>query len=242
MSSELIDPKSIPPKWRPGQLTGLAARKAKEQLASKENADARHEVRVEDCKDRIGIIFDDSASMHGELALNAVAGVEEFLRSCTPGQTAIAIVPMNSLGIDLVTNLPAVAIFTKGLVEEKDTAHHRAGHIKQSGGTPLLQTLKKLRENNPTLTRAIVFSDGEPDDHRFEKYGVHKEWGLIVDTVFIGMSSSCFLQDLAELTGGIFLKFDPAKSNFATAFKYLSPGLRYMLTDGSGLKEKLEGK
>lgn len=235
MSSELIDLKSAPPKWRPGQLTGLAARKAKEQESAKANAAAKQEVRVEDCKDRIGIVFDDSASMHGELALNAVAGTEEFLRSCTPGQTAIAIAPMNSSGIDLVTNLPAVAIFTKGLI---DTS---TGYIKQSGRTPLLQTLKKLRENNPSLTRAIVFSDGEPDDHRFEYYGISKEWGLVVDTVFIGIRSSCFLQDLAELTGGIFLKFDPSKSNFATAFKYLSPGLRYMLTDGN-FKNKLEGK
>lgn len=236
MSSELIDPKSVPPKWRPGQLTGLAARKAKEELVAKENAATKNEVRVEDCKDRIGIVFDDSASMHGELALNAVAGTEEFLRSCTPGQTAIAIAPMNSPGIDLVTNLPAVAIFTKGLIDSK------TGHIKQSGGTPLLQTLKKLREKNPNLTRAIVFSDGDPDDRRFKSYGIHKEWGLVVDTVFIGSYGEEFMKQLAEITGGIFLKFDPSKSNFATAFKYLSPGLRYMLTDGSGLKEKLEGK
>lgn len=228
MSSELIDPKSVPPKWRLGQLTGLAARKAKEQELAKANAAARKEIRVEDCKDRIGIVFDDSGSMRGETIKNAILGTEEFLRSCTPNQTAVAVYPMNAPGINLTTNLPAAALFVK--------------RIRDSGGTPLLQTLKKMREANPSLTRAIVFSDGVPDDRQFEAYGIHKEWGLVVDTVFIGLYAEGFLKSLAKITGGIFLKFDPSKSNFATAFKYLSPGLRALLTDGSGLKEKLEGK
>ena len=209
-------------------LTGLAARKAKEQELAAANSAAKAEIRVEDCKDRIRQVFDDSGSMYGEAIKNAIAGTEEFLRSCTPNQTAVAIYPMNKDGISLTTNLPAAALYVKG--------------IKETGGTPLLQTLKKMREANPTLTRAIVFSDGQPDDSRFEAYGVNKDWGLIVDTVFIGSYGSEFMEELAKVTGGIFLKFDPSKSNFATAFKYLSPGLRALLTDGSGLKEKLEGK
>ena len=48
------------------------------------------------------------------------------------------------------------------------------------------------------------------------------------------------MRRLAEKTGGIFLKFDPAKGvDFKTAFKYLAPGKRLALMDAE-FKRKLE--
>lgn len=237
MSDEITkyNPSSGPPKFTPrGPLTGLAAKKAAAEAAAKElEKTGEQEVKVRgvgDMEHRIGIVFDDSGSMGsgvGSKFENAKKGVEEFLRSCGKDNTAVAIYPMFGGEIKLTINLPAVALFTAG--------------IPLGGGTPLLETLKKMKDENPSLTRAIVFSDGQPNNSRFSDYGIPRGWDLVVDTVFIGSSGEDFMRKLAELTGGIFLKFDPSKSNFATAFKYLSPSMRHLLADRSFI-DKIEGK
>lgn len=234
MSDEITkyNPSSGPPKFTPrGPLTGLAAKKAAAEAAAKAlEKSGEQEIKVRsiaDMEHRIGIVFDDSGSMMGTKLENAKLGTEEFLRSCSKDNTAVCVYPMNVAGIGLSINLPAVALYVQG--------------IKHRGGTPLLQTLIKMRNANSSLTRAIVFSDGELDDRRFSNYGINRDFGLIVDTVFIGSHSSGFLEELAELTGGIFLKFDPSKSNFATAFKYLAPSMRHLLADRSFI-DKIEGK
>ena len=101
-----------------------------------------------------------------------------------------------------------------------------------------------LRGNK--LTRAIVFSDGSPDSSYTDNVvATCRENKIPVDTVFIGNANDTialnFMKKLAEDTGGIFMHFDPAKSNFRTAFKYLSPGFRAMLADKS-FADKLQGK
>lgn len=232
MSSEIVKSNSGgPPRFTPrGALTGLAAKKAAAETALAKELIQEHVIKErapEELEHRIGIVFDDSGSMHGSKLANAKLGVEEFLRSCNKDNTAVTIYPMNATGLKLNTNLPATAVFAKG--------------INCGGGTPLLNTLKRMRNENPSLTRAIVFSDGQPDNPNFSKFGVNRDWGLVVDTVFIGSYGEEFMRELAEITGGIFLKFDPSKSNFATAFKYLAPGLRYLLANKS-FKDKLEGK
>lgn len=217
------------PKFRPGTLTGLAAKKAAivTELARTEPGKVA-EFDPNTVKDRIGIVFDDSGSMYGNRITDAIEGTEEFLRSCAKGQTAIAIYPMNAAPLQLNSNLPAVAIYVKG--------------IGPTGGTPLLSTLQNMQRTN-NLTRCIVFSDGSPNDARFEKYELLA--GIPVDTVSIdcneGDEADRFMSELAKRTGGIYLRFERSKSNFRTAFKYLSPGLRYMLADKSFV-QKLEGK
>lgn len=219
---------------------GLAARQAAaltEQAAKREAAGLMPLPKLitpAEAIDRIGIVFDDSGSMSTRIE-NAKAGVEEFLRSCKPGQTAVAVFPMNAPPLSLSTNLPALALLIK--------------NIQVGGCTPLLQTLGKFNlEGAIGLNIAIVFSDGSPDYGRESSdYGrlvkKHLEAKVPVDTVFIGDGDSedaiAFMKALAEDTGGIFLHFDSAKSNFRTEFKYLSPGLRYMLADKSFV-EKLE--
>jgi hypothetical protein len=61
--------------------------------------------------------------------------------------------------------------------------------------------------------------------------------GIPIDTVFFGSEGREremeLLKYLSAQTGGYFLHFDPAKVNFATAFKYLAPVNRLRLASGS---------
>lgn len=225
MNNEL----SVKAPFKPTQkLTGLAAKKA----AIRESKGETEEIQPLQMKHRIGIVFDDSGSMGDGQIADAIEGVEEFLRSCAPNETAVAIQPLNKDGLRLNSNLPAVAIYVKGM--------------RATGGTPMIrQTLEMLTANN--LTRAIVFSDGAPTDNRNkELYNKIIGHGIPIDTVYIPsgyVDASCekFMQKLAANTDGIYLRFERGKSNFRTAFKYLSPGLRYMLSDKSFV-QKLEGR
>ena len=209
------------------KLTGLAARKAAAlaQAGIQEVAAPKTAAQMEH---RIGIIFDDSSSMQHAQLEDAKAGCEEFLRSCEKDNTAVAIYPMNSEELPLNTNLPAVAIMIKA--------------INGYGNTPLVKrTAKMLKDNN--LTRAIIFSDGAPDNYNIESLLEKK---IPIDCVYIpsdyvSSDAENFLKNLAEKTGGIYLRFERGKSNFRTAFKYLSPGLRHMLADKSFV-DKLEGR
>jgi hypothetical protein len=230
MSNELtIKDDNKPAVFKPGArlLTGLAARKA----AALEKAGKPQIIEPAEMKHRIGIVFDDSVSMGTEQNQDAIAGVEEFLRSCVANETAIAIQPLNKDGLRLNTNLPAVAIYVKG--------------IRSTGGTPLVaQTNEMLYHNN--LTRAIVFSDGQPASYPESAYQKLLRYKIPIDTVYIPSGyveerAEEFMKKLAFDTGGIYLRFERGKSNFRTAFKYLSPGLRHMLADKSFVA-KLEGR
>lgn len=212
---------------RPGALTGLAARKAALEATGAVDVSVR-EKSANEMKHRIGIVFDNSGSMYGKQLEDAKAGIEEFLRSCTKDQTAVAVAPLHGEALLLSKHLPAVAVMCKA--------------IEAAGGTPLVQTAKKMLNTN-RLTRAIIFSDGAPNDYDFKPLLVD----IPIDTVYIpeagyiSESAEKFLRDIAEATGGIYLRFESGKSNFRTAFKYLSPGLRYMLADKSFV-QKLEGR
>ena len=206
-------------------LSGLAARKQAAALATNEPI----EIPAHEMEHRIGIVFDDSGSMGSAQIADAKAGVEEFLRSCEKDKTAVAIYPMNMEGIPLCSNLPAVAVYAQG--------------ISATGGTPLVRTANNMLNQNK-LTRAIIFSDGSPTgDRDIEKLIAH---GVPIDCVYIpdmyvDAHAEQFMQELARNTDGIYLRFERGKSNFRAAFKYLSPGLRYMLADKSFVS-KLEGR
>lgn len=211
------------------RLTGLAARKAA-ALANKENIT----IGPEEMEHRLGIIFDNSGSMRSEQIADAHAGIEEFLKSCEPNKTAVSVYPLNAEPLALSMNLPALALLVK--------------RIHATGGTPLVSKLNEMLENHP-FTRAIVFSDGMPNGYHENDYEKILDYKIPVDTVFITLGgegryrdeeAERFMQKLAKDTGGIYLKFDRTKSNFRTAFKYLSPGLRYLLADKSFV-DKLQG-
>ena len=204
-----------------------------------------------ECADRIRVVFDDSGSMYSEIG-NAKQGVVEFLRNCIPNQTAVAVHYMNtsSWSTSLRSDLPQLGLD----VQES---------ILSSGGTPFFNTLKHALEAKPTLTRLVAFTDGAPTDRLAAEeneeagmtgyYSEHLDvWlasaniiikiakatgdGIPIDTVYFGYGNQRnmdLLRYLSKETGGYFLHFDPAKVNFKTAFKYLAPVHRLMLSSGS---------
>jgi hypothetical protein len=231
MSNEIVKKPSFAVKTP----VGLAARRA--AVNAMEPARAATAINPMEMEHRVGIVFDDSGSMAGGWSGatapidNAHAGVEEFLRSCKPQTTAVAVYPMNAAKLKLSSDLPSLAMLVK--------------KIKATGGTPALSTLSQMITAEK-LTRAILFSDGEYYGYEFDIVVAQCRAAKIpVDTVFIGDASEVKaiedMQKLAEATGGIFLHFDPSKSNFRTAFKYLSPGYRAMLADKS-FADKIQGK
>lgn len=202
--------------------------------------------------DKIGIIFDDSGSMGGgkdSKIEDAQQGTIEFLKNCTINRVAAAVYPMNKERIALETDLPKIAALIP--------------HIQATGGTPMFETWQKVIDEHQELkfTRLIIFSDGSPTDGGLDwnhnrpdttmaaKITWAQEQHVPVDTVFITQTGWTIhdreyktLKVIADLTGGIFLVFDRDKVNFRQAFKYLSPGLRYMLSDKSFIDKLEEGR
>ena len=203
----------------------------------------------EECSERVRNIFDDSGSMHGYIG-DAKKGLIEYLRNTTFNQTAVAVHFMNSVfewSGKLTSDLPQLAVDIQACeICEALTPFHSV----------LLQTVQAA----PVATRIVLFTDGEPTDelplnnleagrnydiqlfHRQSSvdYILEKAAGKIpVDTVFFGPTRGAGLDAVVRLkyisdkTGGYFLHFDPAKTNFASAFKYLAPAYRAMLSDSS---------
>lgn len=183
---------------------------------------------------RYVIGFDDSGSMSGEAIGNAKKGVSGFLGSCTPTETSVAIYPFNAA--------------PQPLVSMYDVINAYVGGLKATGGTPLYTTMIRIL-NEIKLTRAILFSDGEPTDElsgygeelqKNDERAIAKavEMHVPFDTCYIGHGDSPVLQHIAEATGGIYLKFDTTTS-FAKNLKYLSP--RYVaLLANADLKERIQ--
>lgn len=220
------------------KAVGLAAKK--QALLNKQVAEGKvPECEPSKAEHKVGIVFDDSLSMSGKGITDAHAGTEEFLRSCNPSTTAITIYPMNPsdehVNIPLTTKMYAAAVTIKTW--------------DATGSTPLFKTLMNMLEAE-LLTRGIIFSDGGPnyDDEQLMETAIADaiKRKVPVDTVYIGNASDGhaveIMKTIAERTGGVFLIFDPNKSNFRTAFKYLSPGYRAMLADKSFVEKLQEGK
>lgn len=198
---------------------------------------------VADAKDRIAIIFDDSGSMRGQQLQDAKDGVIEFMRNCIPKQTACAIYPLNQETIRATTDLPLLSVAVTSLGD--------------TGSTPLFETLKRALTSTDKFTRYIVFSDGEPNyndkiNHKDVCLELAKTAKVPVDTVLLATESNeealkaydeyKTLKEIADVTGGIFLVFRRGQVNFKTAFKYLAPSLRLMLTNETNKRALEAGK
>lgn len=203
--------------------------KEQQALLKPENQKPIEFKKPEEVKDKIRIIFDNSASMYNQKIKDARNGTIEFMRNCVFNETACAIHvmnPYNDIGnlTALTTNLPALSI----LVEK----------IYESGSTPLAETLRSALLAEPIASRFVVFSDGEPNSSYIKLKDniieTAKELKIPIDTVLIGSSSdeSAYelLKELADKTGGYFLVFDSSKVDFSKAFKYLAPKLRGQLS------------
>lgn len=189
------------------------------------------EVKPEECLNRLGIVFDDSGSMCGKAINDAHAAVSNFLTSCSALETSVAVYPMNAECKTLTNNYTMITMYING--------------VDATGGTPLYRILIKMLKEEK-LTRGIVFSDGCPNNddsiyYKDEAINAAKEKEIPIDTVFIGYKDSPGyneLKNLAEKTGGIFVWFEDSTS-LNRSLKYLSPGLRGLLTNPD-IKQRIE--
>ena len=202
--------------------TGLAARVAQAKNTQPEIFDPLSKTN------RIGLVIDDSASMGMEGMAKAREAVEAFIKNCNSADTAIAIYPLNADPQSLANDFALVGIY--------------ASTIQATGMTPLYDVLNRMLEREP-ITRAVAFSDGEPNGHVYEEDTVklYIEKKVPIDTIYIGRESDSgyqIMKSLADKTGGIFLHFTDA-SVLSKSLKYLSPRLRYML-ENAELKGKIQ--
>lgn len=208
-----------------------------------------------ECPDRNRIVFDDSGSMNRQIE-NAKRGVVEFLRNCIPNQSAVAVhfmntpSPLDSLRsnlLELATDIQEMPLGSGGTPFFNTLK-------KALEATPVLTRLIAFTDGSPTdelqpeageeagiqgfyscnLNRWTTSADVII---KIAKH-VGGEKCVPIDTVFFGMAEYSkremdLLRYLSDKTGGYFLHFDPAKVNFATAFKYLAPVNRLMLASSS---------
>lgn len=187
-------------------------------------------------ENRIGIVFDDSGSMAGKAIIDAKAGVTAFVTACNPNNTGLALYHFGQHQYSLTVDLPAIDLLAQGLSPDY--------------GTPIWHTLDQLI-NCEKITRAVLFSDGEPTDGHIKETHSEKileqyvEKKIPIDTVYIGLETNARAMEtmkyIAEKTGGIFMFFKDT-ANFRKNFKYLAPAYRAMLSDGNFRKALEEGK
>lgn len=213
---------------------GSMVKKVGIQGVRNEARERMRDVNPNEVPNRYAIGFDDSGSMSGQPITDAKKGVAGFLGSCTPTETSVAIYPF------CASSQPLTSMY--------DVINAYVGGIHATGGTPLYTTMLKIL-NEVKVTRSILFSDGDPTDQlngygeelqRNDELAIAKAIELHVpfDTCYIGYGESRVLQEIAEKTGGIYLKFDTTMS-FAKNLKYLSP--RYVaLLANADLKERIQ--
>lgn len=234
------------------KAAALAAARAKAAPSASDGAIQKW-ISPAEAKERIRIIFDDSGSMSSQIQ-NAKDGVVEFFRNCIPNQTAVAVHMLCASNEKLQT-------MNSNLIEAASVLKDAKVGL---GGTPLFSTFRQAANSLPGATRFVLFTDGEPDreapcdwQHPYEGAEWYreeadkliaqaKELKTPVDTVFFGRASHenaiRLMKYIADGTGGFFLHFDPAKVNFRTAFKYLAPVNRLMLTSESVRREIESGQ
>ena len=197
---------------------------------------------------RIGIVLDDSGSMGYDGMQNAHKAVKGFTNSCNMTDTSIAIYPLNKEAKPLICDYDILNAYVSG--------------IGATGGTPIYGILANLIELEP-ITRAVVFSDGEPTDSSclvgeqpdnndfyygskdpkkaMEVIAIFNRKELPIDTIFIGDDGSKGYREmkkLAELTNGTFIHFKDSNS-LSTGLKYLAPKYRALLANPE-IRAKIE--
>lgn len=171
------------------------------------------ETDVNNLPNRIAIMIDTSGSMSGESIQLLEQAVQDFIQKSNPSDTAIAIESFpEQVRIPLTVDKQKLWLLTIGL--------------HASGGTPMSEAMQYCLDNYK-MTRAILISDGEPQDEPRGQTEYFKEREIAVDTVHIGLSTSgeSCLRRISDITGGLFVKFKDIKS-FAIAFAFLLPETR----------------
>lgn len=172
---------------------------------------------------RIFILPDTSGSMDSvydgasasELSKQAIA---EYLKNCNAALNAVGIASFPELVFVPPTNNHAVVL-------------QECEKLSPTGGTPLAEAFGYILEEEQ-FTHAVIISDGDADSPT-ETLAIAKQYkakNITVDTVHIGASQSgeSLLKQIAETTGGIYVKFTDVHS-FAKNFAYLTPAKRTQL-------------
>lgn len=185
---------------------------------------------------RIALCLDISGSMYSEE--NGKQKLEHlkdacvsFVNSCNFADT--------SLGIETFPTEVSQQLTTIGgyLISRILT-------LTGGGGTPMGSAMECVLMNH-SVTRVVIVSDGDATDgdKSYEVASQFAEAQVPCDTVHIGHGASGEerLKKIAEMTGGLFIKFDNV-ANFAKNFKFLAPAFRGMLTAGGEAAARLGAK
>ena len=209
-------------------LTGLQARLASAKKAEAEATSSGSE-SPETRTNRLALMLDVSGSMGGEKMDALKKATESFLQSLSlgpQGDTSIACETFPNNEQSSAACYPLTSDYTRALLA--------SWQLTVTGSTPMAQALEKIIKNYP-ITRGILMSDGQPDSDlaATTQALLFKAAEVPIDCVHIGTFSSGeeFLKSIAELTGGLFIKFTDIDS-FAKNFKYLSPRLRPLMLSG----------
>lgn len=168
------------------------------------------------------VIFPDcSGSMKGQKIQMCRDALNTFIDNCFIGATRVG-----------------VASFPEQVVVEPTALLHEVKRacsaLSASGGTPMADPLDFVLHEWTTVTHGIVISDGAPDtpNEVLAIAQAYKAKGLKLDAVHIGdedKNGETLMKQLAEITGGIYIKFTDIAS-FARNFKFLTPKHRLALT------------
>ena len=189
---------------------------------------------------RIAILADISGSMnsHVEIGITRMIGDSKLSYLKKALQSFISEVNFDNTSVALYTFPMRNARYDEG--NEREAFHEEqlthgvryrlsfnapmltlaVGGLTAAGGTPMAATITTVITEQP-ITRAIIISDGDADNANaaLNEARQYVEAGIPIDCVHIGdeTQGEQLLQDIAKLTGGIYLKFDNVE-NFSKSF------------------------
>jgi hypothetical protein len=135
-----------------------------------------------------------------------------------------------------ISNYVGLASFPESCYESPTGLHSKIRDLIKdltpTGGTPMGAAMGYVLDNE-ALTHGVIISDGCADtpDECIEIAKEYKAKAIKLDCVHIGDDTGGeeTLQKIAELTGGIYVKFSDMDS-FRKNFQYLAPAKRGLLT------------
>jgi Mg-chelatase subunit ChlD len=152
--------------------------------------------------------------------------VQSFLQSCNPDDTEIAIYNFGGKDED-----------DRRLGTDFGTLTVCALTMEAQGGTPMGWGMEKALKE--PLSRAVLISDGEATDGdaSYRQAETFRAAQVPVDCIHIGPTESgeARLRRIADMTGGIYIKFRDA-SQLTAKLHYLTPAYRGLLCDKNEAK------
>jgi len=227
-----------------------------QRIQAKKLNDFKEKQQANICDNRIALLEDCSGSMSSDfkgkkLYKHMQDAVQSFSNACNFNDTSLVHVPFGQKLSDEDYN------FT--LTTDKNLFDLFIHQLKATGGTPLAEYMEKTL-SRISMTRAIIISDGAPTgsppsytENYTERaymtpegfcYKIAEQYAeacIPIDTVHIGTSQSGadVLKKIAEITGGVFIKFEDA-SLFSQKFHYLAPSYRALLNAPGAVDELMK--